>query len=205
MNKKMLVTAMSLFGGIALTCFACADEAADAGTKAAECVLNDLIAQCPPNTIGASLTAESAAECANRASGSGDAVSLSVSGENLCVGDGDCAILCEPVSCGTCPSGSETPIASISPTDGVVCGRCAACGNGECEAGEDATACPQDCATECTPNSSRCETGLLRRCNPRGEWEEPLPCAEGERCVEDRDEETGNSSATCVGPDSDEM
>ena len=132
---KLSNSILTITSGIALAMgglYACADEGASAGVTAAECVNNDLIAQCPPNTM-ASLDADSAAECSNSGGGSGDAVSVSASGESECVGNGSCVILCELIV--QCEFGVET----VSEAEGVVCAMGAACGNDVCEGGENAT------------------------------------------------------------------
>lgn len=179
---NLIFLCLSLGFGI----FGCADAGAEAGVTAAECVDNDLIAQCPPNTMP-SLEADSEAECSNSAGGSGDALGTSVSGESVCVGSGNCQVVCELIT--PCEYG----IASVSPTDGVVCAQpTGGCGDGTCGAGENPTDCPQDCATECNPNSSRCTSGQLERCTPRGTWEDPVACEEGSSCVE------ADGSASCM-------
>ena len=172
---------LTITSGIALAMgglYACSNDGAEAGVTAAECVNNDLIAQCPPNTM-ASLNADSAAECSMTAGVSGDAVSVSASGDSVCVGNGSCVILCELIV--QCEFGVDT----VSIDEGVVCAMGAACGNGECEGGENATDCPQDCAGVCVPSSARCTAGQLERCTLDGSaWEAPVACEEGARCVE---------------------
>ena len=192
MNKQSLYLWGTYFlVASAVSMLACADDGAEAGVTAAECVNNDLIAQCPPNTT-ARLDADSSAECSNSAGASGDAVSLSISGESVCVGTGNCVVVCDliaPCSCG---------VDSINTETGVTCSECAVCGDGNCQMqqGENATDCPVDCATECTPNTARCTTGQLERCNGVGSWEDPVDCVEGERCVDDND-----GTASCVADD----
>ena len=180
---------LTITSGIALAMgglYACSNDGAEAGVTAAECVNNDLIAQCPPNTM-ASLNADSTAECSMTAAASGDAVSVSASGESVCVGNGSCVILCELIV--QCEFGVET----VSDAGGVVCAMGAACGNGECEGGENATDCPQDCAGVCVPSSSRCTGGQLERCTLDGSaWEAPVACEEDARCVE------ADGMASCV-------
>ncbi len=192
MNKQSLSLLVTSFViAIAVLMSACADEGAEAGVTAAECVNNDLIAQCPPNTT-ARLDADSSAECSNSAGASGDAVSLSISGESVCVGSGNCLVVCDliaPCSCG---------VEAVNIQTGVTCSECAVCGDGACQMqqGENATECPVDCATECTPNTARCTTGQLERCNGLGSWEDPVDCLDGERCVDAND-----GTASCVAED----
>ena len=185
-KQSLYLLGTSFVIAIAVLMSACADEGAEAGVTAAECVNNDLIAQCPSNTT-ARLDADSSAECTNSAGASGDAVSLSVSGESVCVGSGNCVVVCDLIS--PCMCGVE----SVSADNGVICSECGACGNGTCEAGENPTDCAVDCATECTPNTARCTTGQLERCNGVGSWEDPVDCVEGESCVDD-----GDGAANCA-------
>jgi hypothetical protein len=180
---------LTITSGIALAMgglYACSNDGAEAGVTAAECVNNDLIAQCPPNTM-ASLNADSAAECSMTAGVSGDAVSVSASGESVCVGNGSCVILCELIV--QCEFGVET----VSIDEGVVCAAGAACGNDVCEGGENATDCPQDCAGVCVPSSARCTAGQLERCTLDGSaWEVSVVCEDGACCVE------ADGNASCV-------
>ena len=178
-----------MLGTLALV-FGCGEEGAESGVVAAECVQADLVEQCPPNTAPV-LEADSAAVCQQETSvdvdgvmGSGDS---SVS--NVCVGTASCKVVCELTD--PCLYGIET----ISPTEGVVCFiPDGGCGDGDCGVGEDPVLCPQDCAAECAPNIARCTNGQLERCASNGLLEDPVPCADGERCVDPEGEE----GARCV-------
>ena len=178
-----------VLGTLALV-FGCGEEGAESGVVAAECVQADLVEQCPPNTAPV-LEADSAAVCQQETSvdvdgvmGSGDS---SVS--NVCVGTASCKVVCELTD--PCLYGIET----ISPTEGVVCFiPDGGCGDGDCGVGEDPVLCPQDCAAECAPNIARCTNGQLERCASNGLLEDPVPCADGERCVDPEGEE----GARCV-------
>lgn len=175
---------------IALAVFGCAEEATDDGVSAAQCVQNDLVAQCPPNTV-AQLSADSEAVCNQSTSIDVDGLTSSGEGEitDYCVGTAECKLVCELAA--PCTYGVER----VSPADGVICYiPQGGCGDGTCEAGENPQSCPQDCASNCTPNSSRCTQGQLERCTPRGEWEMPIDCEEGSSCTED-----GDGTASCVG------
>ena len=182
------VLSLSLVFVAAAMLISCGDEGAEAGVTAAECVDNDLVAQCPPNTVPR-LDADSAAECNESGSISVDSIVGSGEGgvSSVCAGTGSCVVVCDLVS--PCSCGVER----ISPEEGVVCSTCAACGNGTCEPGEYPTDCAVDCASECQPFSSRCTSGQLERCTPRGEWEPPVACGEGSSCADN-----GDGTASCV-------
>lgn len=191
--KGISMRIVCLFVIIASLGFGCANEASDAGVTASECVQNDLVGQCPPNTT-AQLSADSEAVCNQSTSVSVDGLLSSGEGEvsNVCVGAGSCKLVCELIA--PCMFGVER----VSPTDGVICYiPDGGCGDGECEAGETPQDCPQDCATDCEPNSARCSNGQLERCSASGEREEPVTCEDGQRCEESED----GSSASCVATD----
>ena len=173
-----------------ITAVGCSSEGADAGVTASECVRNDLVGQCPPNTMPR-LTADSNAVCSQSGSVGVDGVIGSGEAEvnNVCVGSGSCQLVCELIT--PCSCGLEV----VSPTDGIVCSECAAAGNGVCEPGETPET-TTDCATECIPNSSRCEEGRLRIWSPTGNWESPQTCVVNQHCETTVGAEV--ESASCV-------
>ncbi len=125
----------------------------------------------------------------------------STCGDGDCTGDEspetcpqDCAATCVPNarSCiGTrvsvCAADGHTTAEVDCATVGQVCadGQCVApnvCGNGLCEAGEDAS-CAADCARVCDPASRRCDGAVLVVCAADGESEARTDCAaSGEVC-----------------------
>lgn len=171
---------------LTLGVFGCANEAAEAGVTAAQCVQNDLVAQCPPNTT-ARLEANSAAVCSESTSVGVGITNGDGQIDNVCVGAGSCQLACELVN--PCLYG----VVSVSPTEGVLCFIPeGGCGDDECAVGEDPIICPQDCAAECMPNTSRCSSGALERCAPNGLLEDLVTCGENQRCVET------DATAQCV-------
>lgn len=101
----------------------------------------------------------------------------------------DCANGCVPneaICVGTklqqCSADGSTYAEIDCATSGQVCaaGACVqadVCGNGVCEAGEDAT-CAKDCAGVCTPASVACEGNTLVTCSPDGQSKTEKDCAE---------------------------
>jgi len=102
----------------------------------------------------------------------------------------DCARACVPnevVCAGTVLRLCAADGSAFTETDcalaGLLCagGRCVApniCGNDVCEDTENEATCPQDCATPCEPNTSRCDGEVLVRCAPNGRDETRTSCAE---------------------------
>ena len=161
----------------------------DAGTEATgtaeDCAQNNLIAQCPPNTTP-DLMADAMSSCDTAGSldlNQGvDNTSAGAAVTQGCVGTGTCRIVCRFES--PCQYGVE----SISPTEGIRCaGPPAACGNGQCEAGETPDSCANDCAGECTPGDTRCEGDELATCTPRSTWGEAVACGSGQVCTSTAD------------------
>ena len=163
----------SLFLIRSLMLIGCGENA----TKTAEkCAESDLIAQCPVGTLP-DLTASATSMC----DGSAEANLLNEEGAvtGSCQGTGDCRVVCRfetPCQCG---------VERIT-AEGVFCvPDCvqAACGNGQCEAGENLTNCEIDCGARCTSGQERCNGQHRDICSQSGVWE-PVNCGEGSQCRE---------------------
>ena len=135
---------VALLSLCALALFAC--------DKTAEVACEN--ASCPPGTT-IDLEAASSNACEGSASGTYDANILGASAEGeisgQCFSTGSCVYACyvNTECCGS-EEWTETSYSCDNPCT-------AACGNGECEAGEDPTQCPQDCAANC--GNDECEYG----------------------------------------------
>ncbi len=178
-------------------------EGAEQGTRAArECVQNDLVAQCPPNTVPR-LEADAEAVCNEAGSIAVSDGPLGASGSgavsNACVGSGSCRLVCALVV--PCDFGVER----VSPTDGILCRAPTGCGNGVCEPGESFEACPVDCGgDDCQPGQSRCRGERIQECTPRGVWADAVDCPAGRVCATSPGEAAACVAAGCgdgeVGP-----
>lgn len=166
-----LVLALSL-----VQCLGC-DPSADGTQVAAECVQNDLIAQCPPGS-DPRLDAQSSATC--EAAGDANLISQEGSVSAKCVGEGSCQVLCQfaiPCACGV----------DVIDDTGVYCTDCGelpGCGNGMCEGTETVDNCAADCGPVCESGQERCQGNDREQCNLQGRWE-LLACGDETACVED--------------------
>ena len=164
---------MRRFSMILFSCLlvSCGSEDGTKATETAEaCADSNVLAQCPPNTQGV-LEAEATSNCDSNGSldveFNGETMDGSGSGavSQVCVGSGSCRVVC------TLLEACDYGVASVSPTDGVVCRPEPTCGNGICDGGEDPAACPQDCGTACgndvcegDENADSCPQDCLSAC-----------------------------------------
>ena len=180
------------FTATVMVSLGCNQESTSSGTVAATCVESDLLDQCPPNTVG-ELIAESESVCEASTTLRGNTVTSEAGGEinAICQGSGSCRVVCRFDN--PCQFG----VVEVSPSEGVICYiPDGGCGDGACQPGETPTNCPEDCANECEPNSSRCSEGKLERCNGNGRREASIACGLTERCEAIADSEP--PSAHCV-------
>jgi hypothetical protein len=132
-----VICALSAFLAIPLAGCEVADGTAEAACDNATC---------PPGTA-MEMNAQSTGSCSGSMEFSGDQSvtggSAAGAASGSCYASGSCVYACfvTTVCCGE----------STWTTESYNCSQdcVSACGNGECEAGEDATECPADCATYC--------------------------------------------------------
>lgn len=154
----------------------------EATEGAEECAQSDLIAQCP---VGSNprLDARATSQCEGKAQF--DLIEENGEVTGSCSGTGDCVVVCDfvvPCNCGVETLTTET-LQCVNP--------CPACGDGVCEGGESATACPSDCGVVCNPGDARCNGDDRDVCSQNGTWE-TLACPSNQSC-----NEPTTNQATC--------
>jgi hypothetical protein len=124
----------------------------DAADETAEAACAN--ASCPPGTV-IEMNAQSSGSCSGSMEFSADQgltdQSASGAASGACYTSGSCIYACSTTT--VCCGGEEWTQESY--TCSQVCAG--ACGNGECEAGEDGDSCPDDCAAYCGNNE--CDYG----------------------------------------------
>jgi hypothetical protein len=135
-----MMCALSVFLAIPLAGCEVADETAEQACANASC---------PPGSV-IDLSATSSSACGGSAELEEGLLSTSGGIEGSCFSTGDCSYACYPTT--KCCGNQTWTLTSYDCSE--VCGGC---GNDECEAGEDATTCPEDCAASC--GNDECEYG----------------------------------------------
>lgn len=136
--------------------------------------LQGLAEQCPPGSRPI-VEASATQACEGQVDGELRDGEGSVTG--VCRTGARCTVICNftvPCRCG---------VDRIDDT-GVYCVDCStagACGNAQCEGGENVESCPIDCAERCEPDTERCNGSGRQECSETGLWED-VACRPDQTC-----------------------
>lgn len=176
--------------------------ACDADDTAKECVMADLVAQCP---AGSNPVLGAAAEEGCSGEFSDNIIEGDTGASAQCRSSGSCNFMCQfevPCPCGVetltkdaivCAQCAQTSCgdgrcegaerAECAPGSGSACVACgedcggATCGDGDCTGSETPTTCPEDCGGTCTPNAKDCLGPIARVCQANGAAYSEFDCS----------------------------